>query len=224
MEKGVNPGCLFFLSICCILGVFKEKRMEKTNNIYFSSLLLLLVLVVVLSGCQDIFTFSPFSDLGRDPSTLSEDQQINYATNALASGDPDKMAEAYDLIADLLEDDPDNGELHLLAAELAIGASGLGDIGSSVAGGDSDSYDDFLDGLDQDMLDKVAGHIEAAEDAGEDISDSQYVNAGTAIIASEAIDAGGFGEIDWDNPNENVQKGIDYAELGGVDIESMFNS
>jgi hypothetical protein len=198
--------------------------MKKTSNNYFLVLLILLIVTVVLSGCQDIFTFSPFSELGRDPSTLSKDQQINYATNALASGDPDEMAEAYELIADLLEDDPDNGELHLLAAELAIGASGLGEIGSSVAGGDSESYDDFLDGLDQDLLDVVAGHIEAAEDAGEEISDSQYVNAGTAIIASEAIDAGGFDNIDWDNPNENVQKGIDYAELGGVDIESIFNS
>lgn len=180
--------------------------------------------IILPISCQRVFTFSPFSSLQRDPSDLSEEEQQRYALDALASGDAAAMAEAYDLIAAQLANDPDNGELHLLAADLAIGASGIGDLVGSI---DPDSGfgdpDALGEGLDTDMLAQVDGHISQAEGAGETVSDSQYVNASAAIIfhkASENED--GFDGLDWEN-DEDLIRAKGYAENGGVDIESLFD-
>ncbi len=179
---------------------------------------------IVLSSCQAVFTFSPFSALQRDPDNLPPEQQVAWAENALASGDAASMTEAYALIADLLENDPDNPELNLLAVDLAIGGSGLAGLLSSIdpeAG--MSSLDEALAGLNYTLLDAVDDHMAVVSAQGGAISSSQYVNAGAAIVASEANAAGGFDNVDWTTPSDNLQTAIDYAELGGVDIESYFS-
>ena len=179
-------------------------------------------LILLLNGCEAVFTWSPFEALQRDPANLSPDQQEQYAQDVLASGDTDAMAEAYELIAALLEENPEDGELNLLAVDLAVGASGVGDIVSSLDPNDENADPDaILEGLNTDVLADISDHIEAAEAAGQEISDSQYVNAGAAIIAQSADEAGGFDNIDWEN-DPDVQQAQEYAELGGVDLESYF--
>ncbi len=183
-----------------------------------------MLLFVIFTGCQNVFTFSPFSGLQRDPSNMSPEQKKQYALDALSSGDAESMGEAYDAIADLLADDPDNGELHLLAADLAIGASGVGDLMNSIdPESGSPDMDSLLEGLDTDMLTGVDDHVAAAENAGETPSDSQYINAGAALVADAANDSGSFDDIDWENDTK-VQKAKEYAEKGGMDIESFFSS
>jgi hypothetical protein len=79
----------------------------------------LLLLVFFISGCQDIFTYGPLDFLQRDPSTLSKDQQLLYAQQALSSGKRSAMEDALDVVVnDLLPDDPTNPELYILAADL----------------------------------------------------------------------------------------------------------
>jgi hypothetical protein len=79
----------------------------------------LLLLVFFISGCQDIFTYGPLDFLQRDPSTLSKDQQLLYARQALSSGKRSAMEDALDVVVnDLLPDDPTNPELYILAADL----------------------------------------------------------------------------------------------------------
>ena len=170
-----------------------------------------------------VFTFSPFSALQRDPSTLSGEQQLAYAADVLAGGDTAAMAEAYALIDALLASDPNNGELHLMAAELAIGASGVGNIVSNIdPSAGFDNPDSMFEGLDLDMLANVDGHIQQAEASGQPISDSQYVNAGAAIIIGKgAASEDGFDGVDWEN-DPDVARASEYAERGGVDIESLF--
>jgi hypothetical protein len=186
-------------------------------------LFMLCTLVLIsLSSCQDVFTYSPLQFLQRDPENLPDKQKVKYAEDMLANGSQKDMKDAYKLVEDMLKDDPDNAELHLLAADLAIGASGINDAVSSIdpsSGGGS--YDDILKDLDTDMLDEVGGHVEAAESSGADVSDSQYVNASMAIVASEAKEKGGFDNIDWENPNDDIQQAKDFADKGGVDIESL---
>lgn len=192
------------------------------NGLAFWGLSLIFLFSLFLSGCQDVFTFSPLAGLGRDPSKLPDDQKVNYANNALAGGDPEEMAEAYTLIEEMLQSDPDNGDLHLLAADLALGASGLSDATAEldISSTDPDTLDSLLDDLDADLLSATASHIESAEESGTEVSDSQYVNAGMALVAKEAKDAGGFSKIDWEKPNDSLEKAKEYAEKGGVDLES----
>src|ERR1700690_1173027 len=83
------------------------------------SLLILLVLVV-LSGCQNIFTYTPLKGLQRDPSTLSAPQRLVYAQDALASGDKGAMLAAYNAI----KNDTSPDAVHL-TAELGIELSGV---------------------------------------------------------------------------------------------------
>jgi hypothetical protein len=189
----------------------------------------IIVTLLTFIACQDVFTFSPFSGLQRDPAKLSDEMKVSYATNALAGGSQDSMSEAYTLINDMLTNDGDNGELQLLAADLAMGASGISDAVSDLIGSlGSDSAienidpNDIVSGLDSDMLGAVSTHIDAAESTGTTPTNSQYVNAGAALVAKEAKDAGGFENIDWENPSENIQKAQDYAEKGDIDIESFF--
>ena len=73
-------------------------------------LMCLLIGLIIFSGCQAVFTFSPFSAFQRDPAKLPPEQQIAWAEGALASGDTASMAEAYALLDALLESDPDNPE------------------------------------------------------------------------------------------------------------------
>jgi hypothetical protein len=78
-----------------------------------------LLLLFILSGCQDIFTFSPLDILQRDPSTLSKEQQLLYARQALSSGNRSAMEDALDVVTnDLIPDDLLNPELYILAADL----------------------------------------------------------------------------------------------------------
>ena len=185
---------------------------------------LLFLTCIIFFSCQALFTFSPFSALQRNPENLPSEQQVAWAENALASGDTASMAEAYALIADLLESDPENAELNLLAVDLAIGGSGLADLLTSIDPETGmSSLDDALAGLNYDLLNAVNDHMAVAAAQGGAISSSQYVNAGAAIVASEANDVGGFDNVDWDAPNDNLQTAIDYAELGGIDIESYFS-
>lgn len=182
-----------------------------------------LLLLLFSAGCQRVFTFSPFSGLQRDPATMSADQQAQYAQDVLAGGDTEAMAEAYALIENLLVNDPENGELHLLAADLAIGASGLGTLVSNIdpESGFSD-LDALTEGLNTELLSGVGNHIAVAEASGQPVSNSQYVNAGAAIIVGKAAESeSGFEGIDWENDADAVQA-KEYAEKGGVDIESLF--
>ncbi len=65
----------------------------------------------------------------RDPSQLSRSQKINFAQEALASGDRESMKKAYDALKDT--SDP---SLQPLAAELAVGAAGVKDALATVLG------------------------------------------------------------------------------------------
>jgi hypothetical protein len=82
--------------------------------------LLILLVLMILSACQDIFTYTPLKGLQRDPSTLSAQQRLVYAQDALASGDKNAMLAAYNAI----KTDTSPDAVHL-TAELGIELSGV---------------------------------------------------------------------------------------------------
>ena len=93
----------------------KEGRKPRTPV----SLLVLFVLMI-LTGCQNIFTYTPLKGLQRDPSTLSSEQRLVYAQDALASGDKAAMLSAYNAI----KTDTSADAVHL-SAELEFELSGV---------------------------------------------------------------------------------------------------
>ena len=78
--------------------------------------LVFLLFVVFISGCQNFFTYSPLDILQRDPDSLSKEQQLVYARQALSSGNKKAMEDALDIVVnDLIPDDPTNPDLYLYA-------------------------------------------------------------------------------------------------------------
>jgi hypothetical protein len=79
-----------------------------------------LVVLMLVGGCQALFTYTPLKGLQRDPASLSPEQKLVYAQDALASGDKSAMQAAYNAI----KADTGNDARHL-TAELGIELSGV---------------------------------------------------------------------------------------------------
>ncbi|MFP4562216.1 MAG: hypothetical protein ACLFRY_02795 [Spirochaetia bacterium] len=191
----------------------------------WSLLVPVILAAVTLAGCEAFFTFNVFSGLQRDPASLPPEQQVRYAEEALAGGDTAAMQAAYPLIAAQADANPDDPELQFLAADLAIGASGVNDL---IADFDpdtatADDLNEALSSVDTGTLGEVAGYIQAAEDAGGTPTEAQYANAAASIVVQEADEAGGFENIDWDpGTNPDIQDALTYADNAGIDIQGMF--
>lgn len=158
----------------------------------------LLCMALLFSGCQEVFTYSLFEGLQRDPSSLPPEQQISYARSVLASGDPDAMADIYDEIADLAQDENDP-DLYLLAADLAMGASGISSAIDEVLSSEDPGSLDYtvvLAGIDTAMLNNVSTQVIAAEAAGGTPTSDQYVAAAGAELL-ELLEGGASLPADW---------------------------
>lgn len=202
------------------------KNFDSKSRILLSRgavLILILTVMILAAGCEAFFTFNVFSGLQRDPASLPPEQQVRYAEEALAGGDTEAMQAAFPLIAAQAADNPDDPELQLLAADLAIGASGVNDL---IADFDpdtatADDLNDALSSVDTETLGEVAGYVQGAEDAGGTPSDAQYANAAAAIVINKAEAEGGFENIDWDTDTD-IQLAKQYADNAGIDIQGMF--
>ena len=177
--------------------------------------ILSLAAIAGISSCQELFTYSLMESLQRDPSSLPPEQQISYAESALASGDTAAMADIYDEIVALAASDP---ELYLLAADLAMGASGITDVlGDALADPGSFDYTTGLASIDLGMLANVADNVIAAETAGlaSIVTDEQYVAAAGAEVLQFLEGGGDLSTIDWTDSTS--------AALSGTEIENAYN-
>lgn len=188
---------------------------------------LVAVSIFTYTSCQQIFTYSTLEWAQRDPANLPPAQQISYAENILSSGDTEAMADAYAVIDNLLISDPNNVDLQLLAADLAIGGSGITD---AIANLDLENLDTsvetILAGIDLDLVAASASHVEAAALLDPDaVSPEQYLNTGLILLAQAANEAGGFAALNTIvigvpvEPGEaTLIKSQDFIEKGGGDI------
>jgi hypothetical protein len=158
------------------------------------------MLTALLGGCEAVFTASFLSFLQRDPANLPAAQQAAWAEQALASGDPDAMAEAYELV----KNDPAN---ELLAAHLALELSGVPQVMSDMiqdletVQGKSTAelrtyLETFVAGVDETYAGLAAGHFDDAltADPGQ-LTGQDMILGALAFAFWEAIDeaAGSFG-------------------------------
>ena len=84
--------------------------------------LALVLLLCGLVGCQAIFTYTPLASLQRSPASMTPEQRLAYAENALASGDKTAMLAAYNAIATANDT---GAAAQYTAAELGIEISGV---------------------------------------------------------------------------------------------------
>jgi len=177
--------------------------------------LLIALLPLLLTSCEQMFTYSMFEWAQRDPSNLSEAQQVSYAQNVLGTGDQQAMADAYEAIKD--NSDP---EVQLLASKLAVGASGLNEaVASAIDNMDaiedgSKNIEDYLNTIDAVMLTNAADRMSAALDdpsTKDSVTSEDYVTVAAAIVISKVSD-GTVNDLDSD---VNFETDFDAATYGG---------
>lgn len=197
--------------------------MKKSVNVL--GVLLFCLAGLLFVSCEAVFTYSPLSEitwLKRDVSKLSAGQQQAYARSLLESGaDPEALMEAYLLIAAQAGRDP---ELNLLAADLALGASGINTILTTVitqaASGEDMDFEELLADLNIDVILQASEHILIAleEDPDAPVSNTQYIVAATALIFAALQEEEDPDDLS-DNPN--YQQAEEYLAAAGIDIESF---
>ena len=180
-----------------------------------------LLVGLTLSSCEKVFTTSPFSGMTRDPSDMSVDQQIAYGENALASGDQKSMQDAYDALAKSLEDGKGDGDAHSLAADLAMGASGVNDVlpdlteaatSGSLDNTDemADTLNDSLDKIDADYVDEAQKQVDAAEQNGGEVTEDQYLTVAAGMVLAAGKEKEGIENVGKDDADE-VKQFVDKA-------------
>ena len=174
--------------------------MKKRKESIVFLFLLSVAVIFIVSGCQAVFTYSPLSFLQRDPSTLSADAQKTYAEDALASGDAEAIAKAYDAIKALLADNPTDPELNLLAAKLGVEVSGVPGLINQIIQGELDlsgpnalsDVSDFINSgsVDPQAMIDAGTYYQAAESSGE-LTSTDYILGSLGILLGAASEASG---------------------------------
>jgi len=204
-------------------------KREKSTVFIF---LLSISLVLILLGCQAVFTYSPLSFLQRDPSTLSADAQKTYAEDALASGDAEAIAKAYDAIKALLKANPEDPELNLLAAKLGVEVSGVPGLIDQIIQGELDlsgpdalkDVSDFINSsaVDPQAMIDAGTYYQAAESGGE-LTSTDYIMGSLGILLGAASDASGsttdLSSLEtpgsWDTAaQDEAQNAVDFLNTG----------
>ena len=192
--------------------------------------------VFAFASCQAMFTYSPVAFLQRDTASLSTEQKVERAKDVLVSGSAEEVTEAYEAVAAIVAAGDDSAETNLLAADLAFASSGISDFVSEVLedpeaifSSSTEDLTEIFESLDTDLISAGASYVQTASaDEDADISDTQYVIAGAALVASAAEEAGGF-DIFEDPPDEG-EAGYEaysdatefFSEAGIEDIQDLF--
>jgi hypothetical protein len=94
--------------------------MRKTK---FFSVVAAIAMIFTAAGCQDFFTWAPFSGIETNPSTLSTDKLIAYSWDVMASGNRAKMTDVLNAVDTAFAKDSTNGNLAYAGANLAVSLS-----------------------------------------------------------------------------------------------------
>jgi len=156
-----------------------------------------------------MFTYSMFEWAQRDPSNLSEAQQVSYAQNVLGTGDQQAMADAYEAIKD--NEEP---EVQLLASKLAVGASGINEAVeqalSDLESGSTGSLESYLDSIDSTMLDNAVKSMTAATDdiaTASEVTSEEYLTVAAAGLIS-AVQTNEAGADDFETAINSVDNTV----------------
>ncbi len=180
--------------------------------------------VFLLLGCEQFFTYSPIAFLQRPVSSLPLEQQIQYGEDALASGDTEKMAAAYEE----LNAATDSRDAQYIAAQLAIQLSGIAEFLKEAIKPESDltmelteNPDGFLafveeNDLDPDYLVQAAANLQNAQSLGIVLEPMDYVMGTLGLLIGAAVQEDG--SLDFSNlDDDKVDETIDFITQDAVD-------
>lgn len=197
-------------------------------------------ILVIFSSCQQVFMTNVFEWAAPDVSDMSDSQKVSYAEDLLSSdATDDELNNALTELQGLLPDDlsdpesltEEESELLILAADLAVASSGVGDVLTDaldvVASGDigEDALGSMLETINEiptENLSSAVSYVAAAEASGAELTSEQYANAAAAqmlVIADEVGGVENLTEVEPDDPD--LLQAQDWAEAAGVDIESF---
>lgn len=182
----------------------------------------------LLMGCEFLFTNSPVSFLQRPVSSLSEEQQIEYGKHALASGDTDKMEEAYEV----LNENTDSKDAQYVAAQLGVELSGISEYlldavadSATLPAGDTTELEAFVaeHGLSPAYLVSAAANMQNAETLGETLTPMDYVmgSLGLALGAAQATNGSYF---DFDTSPVDTSLAVAMVDAGMVAVSDLDTS
>jgi len=155
-------------------------------------------LAMLMAGCQAIFTFSPLSGLQRDPSTMSPEQRLTYAQDALASGDAAAMKKAYDA----LKNDT-GGPAQYTTAQLGIELSGVPTVFRDLANNPGNVtaqlsvLDSFIaaHNLQPPLMVAAAAQLANAAAAGVTLTTMDYIMGSMGMMLGYAFASGGTWDV-----------------------------
>ena len=195
----------------------------------------------VLLSCQDVFTTSVFESVYvLDYDSMSNEQKVSYAEGLLATGSEEELEAAYAEIAEMLEGVDLNSselteedvELIELAADLAIGASGVGDAVTDALGAFTSTDEDAdpaaaaeailggFDDSDYESLESAVALVAAAENNGAELTSEQYTNAAAAqlLVVINELDGADPSTLDENDPiAQDLEQALAWADAGGLD-------
>lgn len=157
----------------------------------FYFLILFILIFFVYTGCEEVFTASPLSGLDRDPSDFDLPRKMEYAREALASGDLTYIKKAYDALD---AENSTDGEVCLLTAKCAMELAGMPDLfyamydednsnGIQLSGSpDTAALDNFANGLNKTYLSAAAVNYIFAVADNADMNATDYFFAGMCAL------------------------------------------
>ena len=195
-----------------------------------------LIIGVLFSSCYQVFTSSAFEWAKPDISQMSAEQQVSYAEDLLTTGTKEEQAAALTEIQELLPADLStaDSDLLLLAADLAVGSSGMGEavdsmleMATSTTDATPESQAEMMETLaaaissiDTSNLASAVDYVAAAEASGATLTSEQYANAAAAQLL--VVVNGDIANIATVNPEDpGLAQAMSWAESAEIDIESL---
>lgn len=151
------------------------------------------ICIAAFSSCEALFSTNLLSGAQRDPSSLSQEQKVTYAQDALASGDEASMKKAYDALSGTTDN-----SLKPLVAELALGAAGVTGAMTSamsdfISGNTPSDFESAIGGVlaqfssvDLGLISSASALISQSEAAGTVPTADQYFVIGVGLLVSAA--------------------------------------
>ncbi|MFW6387652.1 MAG: hypothetical protein ACOC0B_00110 [bacterium] len=186
---------------------------------------ILLLAGAALVGCEAVFTSNLFENFARNPENMSEEQLVAYGNDAIASGDVEKMEEAFNALREKTEGSELDADTRDTLVELGLGSTDVvGFIGSNLDDPESIDLSEFSDDKGR-IARETAEIMNDAEDGAFSADRYAYAAAGVVLAAGEDAD-GDFDDIstsdDADLAEELVNKSLAAYEAEGKEDDEVY--
>lgn len=178
----------------------------------------LLLAGAVLVGCEALFTSNLFENFARDPDNMSEEQLVAYGNEAIASGDVERMEDAFNALRDKTAGSELDADTRDTLVELGLGATDVvGFIGQNLDDPESIDLSEFSGDKGR-ISRETADIMNDAEDGAFSADRYAYAAAGVALAAGADAD-GDINNIDTDGDDAKLASDLIDKSLTAYEAE-----